>query len=81
MFLQEVVQKQISNKEEGEMDLDVDLRQESIKDYQCYRPDIYEISMKNVEEVREIMNEQTCNEHVVKETLKQLKSEKLPYYK
>ena len=62
------------------MDLDVDLRQESIKDYQWNRPDIYEITMKNVE-VREIMNEQTCNEDVVKETLQQLKSEKLPYYK
>ena len=33
LFLQEVVQKQISNKEEDDMDLDVDLRQESIKDY------------------------------------------------
>ena len=49
LFLQEVVQKQISNKEEDDMDLDVDLRQESIKDYQWYRPDIYEITMKNVE--------------------------------
>ena len=63
------------------MDLDVDLRQDSIKDYQWYRPDISEITMKNVEEVRETMNKQTCNKDVVKETLKQLKSEKLPYYK
>lgn len=81
MFLQEIVEKQISNKGENDMDLDVDLRQESIKDYQWYRPDIYEITMKNVEEVRERMNEQTYSKNVVKETLKQLKSEKLPYYK
>ena len=53
------------------MDLDVDLRQKSIKDYQWYRPDIYEITVKNVE-VHERMNEQTCSEDVVKETLKQL---------
>lgn len=81
LFLQEIVEKQISNKGENDMDLDVDLRQESIKDYQWYRPDIYEITMKNVEEVRERMNEQTYSKNVVKETLKQLKSEKLPYYK
>ena len=47
LFLQEVVQKQISDKGKDDMDLDVNLRQESIKDYQWYRPDIYEITMKN----------------------------------
>jgi hypothetical protein len=63
------------------MYIDVDLRQESIKYYQWYSPDIYDSTMKNLHTVRERMNEQSCNENVVKEMLEQLKNYQLPFYK
>lgn len=71
LLLEEVVEKQVPKKVDDDMDIttEVDLKQDSIKDYQWYSPHVYESTIQNLEAVRQRMNEPNYTDDVLKESL------------
>ena len=83
LLVNEIKQKQVPPKEENDMDVEVslDLNEESLKSYQWYHPRVFNEVMDLLRSQKQRMNEDTLNDDVLEAVLEQLKETKLPMYK
>jgi len=83
LFLEEVAEKQLPERADDDMDIivDLDLTEDTIKDYHWYDSSIYQSTIEKLDAVRKEMNELTYTDDVLRGAQTQLQNERLPFYK
>lgn len=83
LLVEEVKRKQIPDREEDEMDLelDVDVSEANVECYDWYSPENYQRTIEHLVKTRQLFKESTFTVDVLDLTLRQLENERLPFFK
>ena len=83
MLVGEIKETQLPPKDDDDMDLvlDVDVSEDTIRNYEWYSPANYQRAIAELNKTREIFNEPTITNDNLDETLRRLGNDKLPLFK
>ena len=82
LLVEEIKETQLPPKDDDEMDLvlDVDVSEDTIRNYEWYSPANYQRAIAELNKTREIFNDPTITNDHLDETLRRLGNERLPFF-